>query len=344
MNINVQDTALSALLGEKTEGTASVKKPVIRQEEKRSTIFAGDLNLDPIAERKKKAQEKAMKVMEDAWAQDKAVAKSIAKREDDFAKCQAELKEINDEIGQRNDKEAALRKEYEIDSESEEQKDLELLKKKQDIDKGLVSPSSLSEEESARLMELEKEPRTEYQERVLAVNDERGVYRLKKEEIEKQMKDDVGDITAIKLEALKSSPMSEARKEMEAIYEQASEEIIGMLRQDGMDHLDEMQEENEEKAEKTEEEKKKQEEKTDEMREQRAIEEAMITGSEEAMKRAEAIHRQNEADTEIELEHAVDYNEINASSGDIGKSLQEIKNSMNLLEADLKGIKVDEEV
>lgn len=343
MNINVQDTALGALLGEKTEGVTGVTGASFKQET-RKTVFAGDLNLDPIAEKRKKAQEKAMKVLEDAWAQDRAVAESIAKREDHYAKLRDELKEINDQIGRLDDKEADLMKEYDIDPESQEQKDLELLEKKQDIDKGLISESTLTEEEAARLGELEQEPRSEYQNRALAVHDEKGVFQLNRQDVEKQMKDDVADISAIKIEALKHSPMTDAQKEMKEIYKQASDEIVGMIRQEGVEHLDELQKENEEKGEKTEEEQKEQEEELAETKEQRAIEEAMITGSEEAVKKAEAIHRQNEANTDIEMDPVMDYDKLTAASGDVSKSLNEIKASMNLLEADLKGIQVDEEV
>ena len=179
MNVNMQDTALNALFGEKTESvTGIVKGPF--QKQQRKTVFAGDLNLDPIAEKKKKAQEKAMKIMQDAWAQDRAVADSIAKREENAAKMRDEIKALNDEIGELNDKEAALMEEYNIDPDSQEQKDLELLKKQQDINKGLLSGNSLTEEELARLKELEQVPRTEYQERALVINDARGVHQLKK--------------------------------------------------------------------------------------------------------------------------------------------------------------------
>ena len=343
MNVNMQDTALNALFGEKTEGIAGIVKGPF-QKEQRKTVFAGDLNLDPIAEKKKKAQEKAMKIMQDAWAQDRAVADSIAKREENAAKMRDEIKALNDEIGELNDKEAALMEEYNIDPDSQEQKDLELLKKQQDINKGLLSRNSLTEEESARLKELEQIPRTEYQERALVLNDARGVHQLKKEEYEKQMKDDLADVRAIKQAALEYAPMQDAQKEIDEIYEQLSDEIVGMIRQDGMEHLDEMQKENEEKAEKTKEEREEKEEELAETMEERAIEEAMMTGTEEAIEKAEAIHRQNEANTDLEIGDMTDYNKITTSSGSAKKSLDEIKVSMNLLEADLKGIQVDEEV
>lgn len=341
MIINMQDTALGALFGEKAENASIVRGPF--QKEERKTIFAGDLNLDPIAQKKKQAQQKAMKVVEDAWKQDRAVSDSIAKREDHYAKLKDEVKTLNEEIGRLNEKEASLMEEYKIDPDSQEQKDLELLEKRQDVDKGLLSRKSLTEEDQARLKELDQKPLTEYQERALAAHDAKGVFMLNKEEYEKQMKDDMADVRAIQLEALKHDPMVGAKKEVEEIYKQLSDEIIGMIRQDGMEHLDELQEENEEKAEKTEEEQKEQEEELAETKEKRAIEEALRTGTEEAIEKAEAIHRQNEANLDVEIDDAMDYNKVNSSKGSVGQALDEIKSSMNLLEADLKGIQVDEE-
>ncbi len=342
MIINMQDTALGALFGEKAENASIVRGP--SQKGERKTFFAGDLNLDPIADKKKKAQQKAMKVVEDAWKQDQAITDSIAKREDHYAKLKDEVKTINEEIGRLNDKEADLMEEYKIDPDSQEQKDLELLEKRQDVDKGLLSRNSLTEEDQARLKELDQKPLTEYQERALAAHDAKGVFMLNKAEYEKQMKDDMANVRAIQLEALKHNPMVGAQKEVEEIYKQLSDEIIGMIRQDGVDHLDEVQEENEEKAEETKEKEKEQKEEIAEKKEQRAIEAALRTGTEESNEKAKAIHRQNEADMDVELDAAIDYDKLGDTSGSVSKSLDEIKNSMNLLEADLKGIQVDEEV
>lgn len=342
MNVNMQDTALGLLFGEKAESAAIVRGP--SKKEERKTIFAGDLNLDPIAQKRKQAQQKAMKIMEDAWAQDRSVADSIAKREDHYAKLQDEVKKLREEIERLDEKEAGLMEEYGIDPDSQEQKDLELLKKQQDVNKGLLPRNSMTDEDKARLKELDQIPRTEYQKRALDIHDEKGVFLVNKEDYEKQMKDDMANVRAIKQEALKHNPMVNAQKEMADIYEQASKEIIGMIRQDGVEHLDEVQEENEEKAEETKEKEKEQEEEIAEKKEARAIEEALRTGTEEAIEKAKAIHRQNEANTDVELDSAIDYDKISDASGDVNKSLDEIKNSMNLLEADLKGIQVDEEV
>ena len=85
----------------------------------------------------------------------------------------------------------------------------------------------------------------------------------------------------------------------------------------------------------------KREEKLDEMKLERAIERAMIEGTDEAVEEAERIKRQNDS-PDIQMTDMVDL----ADSADLKKSvdqnLGDIKSSMKVLEADLKGIKVDE--
>ena len=87
-----------------------------------------------------------------------------------------------------------------------------------------------------------------------------------------------------------------------------------------------------EKADEAMKEKEEREEKLDEMKLERAIERAMIEGTDEAVEEAERIKRQNDS-PDIQMTDMVDL-----SDG------ADIKSSMKVLEADLKGIKVDEKV
>ncbi len=64
------------------------------------------------------------------------------------------------------------------------------------------------------------------------------------------MKEDVAKIKTIRLERLKSDPMVEAEKNADQIMENASKEIIGLLKQEAIDNMDEKQQEAEEKRRK----------------------------------------------------------------------------------------------
>lgn len=57
-------------------------------------------------------------------------------------------------------------------------------------------------------------------------------------------------IVAIKLELLKSHPMTDAQKEAAEIMEAANKEVIGAIIQQAKDYIDEEMEKNEEEAEK----------------------------------------------------------------------------------------------
>ena len=71
----------------------------------RKSFFAGNSNIvnDPIAEKRKEAQEKAWKVVSDAWDTDKEIDKSIEDRQNHYnemlevvKEAQSHLKDIND--------------------------------------------------------------------------------------------------------------------------------------------------------------------------------------------------------------------------------------------------------
>lgn len=310
----------------------------------KKSIFGGNLRLanDPIEQRRKEAQEKAWNIVKNAWDNDDAVDGMIDTRREHYAQMQALKEEAAAELSDIEEEKEVLRKLYEVDADSKEQKDLELLEKAQDIESG-VSKETLTEAESRRVSELYQGTLTEYQSRGLELN-ERAIE--KKEQIaeaDRLMRDDTADIHSIKQERLKSNPMEEAKKAAEDILGAANDEVIGMLIQESKEYIDEKMEEVEEDAEKATEEKEAREEQLDELKLKRAVQEAMIEGTKEAVERAKAMERQMDA-PEVETSEMIDMAQGDNAAKDVGASLEEIKNSMNLLEADLKGIKVDEEV
>ena len=267
---------------------------------------------------------------------------TIQKRRDLYDEMKALEKESKDSLSEISKEEAALKEMYGIDKDSKEQKDLELLKKKQDISNG-VSDTMFTPEEAERLKNIDMDSLTEYQKRVLELNDRAAIYKNNLKEAEKQMKDAVSDINSIQLERLKTHPMVDAMKQADAIKAAASDEIIGEIVQDAKEETDKKLEDEEEKAKEEAEKNEKKEEKLEDIKEQQAVREAVMTGTKEAVEKAKAIIRDNEA-PDIEIEDIVDITKNNPQGGEVKKNLEEIKNSMNLLEADLKGIKVDENI
>lgn len=310
----------------------------------RTSFFAGNSNIakDPVALKRKEAQQKAMKVVQDAWANDKSVDDSIESRRKHYKDTEARLETSRKELTSIREDESALQQIYEVSEDSKEQQDLELLKKRQDFNEGVIS-TPLTEEEQERLKEIDSKPLTEYQERALALNKRAGVLRKDIKDARQQMRDDVNDIKNIQLERLKSNPMVDAQNAADDIIGAANKEIIGMAVQEAKEEIDKKMEEEEEKAKDSAEDKEEKEEVLEAMQERRAIQEALVEGTKEAIEEAEARRRRNEA-PDMEITEMIDITKTGAQTGDVQKSLQDIKNSMNLLEADLKGIKVDEEI
>lgn len=277
---------------------------------KRKTFFAGNTNLtnDPIAAKRKEAQEKAWKVVSDAWDTDKAIDKSVEDRKNHYNEMLEVVKEAQSHLKDINAQADVLKEEYGITEE----------------------------------MEYKDWP-GEYKQRYFELSKQASEFKKQIYDAEKLMKDDIADIKAIALERLKSDPMADAKKTADAIEAAANDEIIGIAMQQAKDHIDEKMEEAEEKAEEKAEEEEAKEEKLEDIREIKALQEAMIEGTKEAAAEAEARRHENET-PELPLDELIKLTQVHTEIGNAQKSLDEIKYSMNLLEADLKGIEIDEEL
>lgn len=280
----------------------------------RKSFFAGNSNLvnDPIAQKRKEAQEKAWKVVSDAWDADKKIDKSIEDRQNHYNEMVEVVKEAQSHLKDINDQIDVLKEEYGVTEETEF-----------------------------------KDWPDEYKQRYFELYKQASEFKNQIYDADKLMKDDVADIKAIALERLKSDPMADAQKTVEAIEEAANKEIIGMAMQQAKDHIDEKMEEEEEKAEEKAEEEEAKEEKLELQREIKELQKAIAEGTKEAVKEAtaeaEARRQENEA-LDLPLDELIKLTQMNTETDKAQKSLDEIKYSMNLLEADLKGIEIDKEI
>jgi chromosome segregation ATPase len=126
-------------------------------------------------------------------------------------------------------------------------------------------------------------------------------------------------VSDTRVNRLKTSPMLEADKEAEEIMDSASKEILGMLFDEGKDHIDEEQEKQKEQAEALKEKKEEQEELVEKRKEE----------EEEAEELTEKIIR-----------GADDVSGKTLS--DVQQELKEILDKMKLIDEDIKGAQVDE--
>lgn len=234
-----------------------------------NTIFAGNLNLqraDLVEEKKRQAKEKAWNVVSNAWENEKSIEDIIQKRRDLYDEMSELQKQAQDSINELNKEAKDLQSQYGVADDSEEQQDLELLKKKNDISNG-VSDSMLTDEEMERLKDIDMSSLTEYQKRVLEINDRAALSKKNLREAKIKMQDAVSDITSIQLERLKTHPMVDAKKQAEAILEASGKEIISDIAGEAMEDIDEKLKEEEKKAEQEAEKKEEKEEELEKIKE-----------------------------------------------------------------------------
>ncbi len=315
---------VSVFMGERTRQSEELAKAADKNRKK--SVFAGDLNATPdkILQKRKEAQKKALKVVADTWEGDRKIDANLEERRMRIKSLREEAAAAKKEIADVKAGMEDLRKQYGVDSDSVEQKDLELiLKGRESMRSG--SKVSLSEDERERLAELDKMERTEYQSRVLEMDEGADYWRNIVSENEKEIEVENAVIREIRKERLKKDPMVKAQKEADAIEEAAGKEILGMLVEEGKEHIDEEQEEREEKAEETKEKKEEQEELLEKRRTER----------EEAEKRAE------------ELAESMPMQELlglDMTKSDFQTEIQNIVDKMKLVEEDIKGAMVDKTV
>lgn len=292
-----------------------------QKESDKKSIFAGSLNkvVDPIQQKKQQAQKQAMKIVGDTWANDRKIDDDIEQRRARVEESREIIKKAKGELGRIAKEREELRDRYGVEADSQEEMDLKLLEKGINAEKP-DSGVRLTKEEEEQIEQIKKNGLTEYQTRSLEMKNGGGLYEDEIAEAEKVMRTETAAITSIKLERLKSDPMVEAQKNAKEIIDAARDEIIGMLIDEGKDHIDEEMEEKKEAAEKAEEKKEEQEEKTEKKKEKENQE--------------EQFREQIKASTEL-------MTKSDELLDDVQRKVKKILDEMKLLEEDLKGAAVD---
>ncbi|MFG6340385.1 MAG: hypothetical protein K1W31_18810 [Lachnospiraceae bacterium] len=334
-----------------TQEKAAAEGSQNRQKLQRKTImFAGDLPLhkDSITLRRQQAQKKAKELVQNAWDVDRKTDQSIAKYE---ALAEEQKKEIlvnRDRILECRDRKENLREGYGVEKDSQEQKDLELLERRYYPNNGEFADVDFTKEERERLKELEGGPLTEYQQRCLEIDGEEQIFKIREGRAESALGAYNGAVRSIKQERLKSHEMTDAQNNAKKVMEQASKDIQGMLLDEAKDHVDETYEETREEAEEKAEEKEAEEEKIELRKEQKELMEARIDEVREESHETEEASREQEKDAREEAAFLKDMAEAGmnvAGAGDaVNAEIKDMLNKLKLIEADIKGIKVDEEI
>lgn len=219
-----------------TEGTG-------RERENRKTIFAGNLNnnqegtlQDRIAEKKAKAQEKAMKVVGEAFHTD-------LKIDEGMEESRQHVKELTEENRELQD-------------------GLEDISRRQEVLEKAKANGEISEEQY--LQDAEN------------LNQERKVQEQKLAQNQGVIQGENASIRGTRLERLKYHHMADAWQQADEIMDAAEQEILGMAWQEGVDHADEEAEKREEQAEEIKEEREEKKELLEKQKEKREEQETWI--------------------------------------------------------------------
>lgn len=204
------------------------------KKESRKSVFAGDMNLsfqDRLGQKKAKAQKDALKRIIDVFENDLKLdqtLKNSALHKDELLE---QVKQYDAEIERLNQSQQELKEEYGITDDSQEEQDLNLIRK------SLSDPLSITEEEMTHLEEIG--PITDYQRTSLEYDAMKDVWTKLKDDAIAAHKGESQKIEGIKLSRLKSDPMAGAQKEAQEIKDAATDSIIAMIREDAKDNIDE---------------------------------------------------------------------------------------------------------
>lgn len=267
-------------------GNSAAAEGTNEEQENRKTLFAGNLNQgntlqDRIAEKKAQAQQKAMKVVGEVFAADRALDEDMNARRQHVKDLSEERKVLQDEMAGIMERQETLEKAREN--------------------------GEIGEEQYAQEMEnLREEQRIQDQK----LNENQGT-----------MESENATIRNTRIERLKHHAMTDAQAQAEDIMAAARDEIIGMVKEEGIDHADEEADKREEQAEAVKEEKEEKEQLLEKQKEKR-----------------------EEQETWLEEMGPAEFSELVKTDTDVQKEVQDMLKKMNLLDEDLKGAAVDQSI
>lgn len=276
---------------------------------------------DRIAQKKQLRQKEAMHVVTTAHKAERSIDKTIEDGRDRIRQLQKESEEANAVYKDYKQKMAQAKADYEVEDDSQEQKDLELLQKAFDIEKH-GSMTLLTEEEQERLDGMGE--LTDYQKLAMELYEQADVYKSEIETNNLKVSGEAGAIRSIERERVKEHGMVDAETAKKEILQTASDEVISMLVEDSQKHMDEKAEEAKEAAEKR--------------KEKKEEEEKRVEAAKENKTEAEAVIENIQETVEELTEQMTDSNEI---MEDVNAEIKKIMQEQKMLEEDIKGLSLD---
>lgn len=244
MNINLNTT-----FGNENIKSLNINQGVLNN--KNNVIDGKTLNLSGsiLDEKKTQAKKEAMKLIRDAFEGDQKISDSFNEKKRHLEELIQSKGEADKVIKDIESERKALREEYGLSENSQEEQELKLLEK--EFRSGLPgSEVSLSYEEKKALDEIKQRGLTEYQSRSMEMLDYEKNYIVKSYSNTFEIQDENRSLGMMEREMLKNTSMIDAQKQAKKVEEELNEQVVSIVVDEAKDNIDSEAEEKKEEAEK----------------------------------------------------------------------------------------------
>ena len=217
---------------------------------KNNVIDGKTLNLSGniLDEKKAQAKRDAMKLIRDAFEGDQKISDSFNEKKRHIEELIQSKGEADKIIKDIESERKALRDEYGLSEDSQEEQELKLLEK--EFKSGLPgSDISLSYEEKEALDEIKERGLTEYQSRSMEMLDYEKNYFVKSYSNTLEIQDENRSLGMMEREMLKNTSMIDAQKQAKKVEEELNEQVITNVVEEARDNIDSEIDKKKEKAE-----------------------------------------------------------------------------------------------
>lgn len=311
-----------------------------RQDSGRKMIYAGDLmdfgrakgikEFDRVTQIRDQAKKKASKIIGDVFASEKKLQQQITDMKEKSLELTDVRKMSMEELKKAEENRSDLMASYNVSEDSDEYRDLELLRRERDAIPN--TESALTSEEERELARIHEQGISDFQRDMLEQDDISKYYEEKLQSAESGIAGISSSLRQIQIDRLKSHPMLDAQAQAEEVMIQAGKEIMGEFRKEGMDYIEEKLDEVVEKAKEEAEKKEELEEKIEERKEKKEELEEQI----QAVK--EGVEEKEESIPEPDFDLMTSYND---TKNQADKELERLIENLELIMDDLKGAEID---
>lgn len=301
------------------------------EKENRKSIYLGDItqgdSQDQISERYALKQKRAIKKIMDQMEDDVKIDNDMATETANVEQLQKDIQEYRQGIASVQERRSDIQNRYQVDPDSQEQKDLELMQKAEMHQKDPFNPEyNLTDEEKEHLNSLTE--KTMYQEDMLLCDQEEQQYKARIDLAQRKIEESRATVYATEKALLQTHPMVDAVKEADKIMDAANKERIGSLFDEGVDEIEEKNAETQKEMAENKE---------------KALEEKIEREKMEAeeKKREEAEQEMEDTIMAVTMQ-AMTYGQQTSEA--VQANIKNLIQDQILLDVDLKGLRVDDQI